>query len=278
MITILLALALQDDPAQPAKIVEKCWAAVRPSLEKLGVKDLDAAQKAYVKSAASLEKSLAELPQEKRALIFNLPDTIAALEEQKLRPPSISGLLPRVEPAALKEGEGAALLAKCVGTWKNEWKAARTTTTWKAAADGTVEEEVVRTDKTTTNAIKIDFRHELRVGVTRGTTRQDHIFLPVDGGFYLSSNLLYGVHKVTDRKHFTLQSEWEWLVCEDGRATLIADSGARAKSDAVWTKEGESEVLSLKWRFAGRKFDGTRKYVLVGEYLVHSGAQLYKKQ
>jgi hypothetical protein len=278
MITLALALLLQEEAAQATKIVEKCWTAVRPSLEKLGVKDLDAAQKAYVKSAAALEKSLANLPKETRDAIEAAADPLAALEEHKQRPPSIERLLPRTEPVPLKEGEGAALLARFAGTWKNEWKAARITTTWKIAADGSVEEEVVRTSKTDSSSIKVALTHELRAKVTRGTTNQDHTFLPAEGGFYLSSNLLYAMHKVTDRKRFTFQSEWDWLVCEDGAVIAIADSGSTAKVDSTWGKDGDNEVLSLKWRQPGKKYDSTRKYVVVGDYLVHSGAQFFKKQ
>lgn len=182
--------------------------------------------------------------------------------------------MPGVERPRLKEGEADAILKKLAGTWKNEWKAAGTTTTWKITENGAAEETVERKDEKETTALKLDFAHVDRMGVTRGTTRQDYTFLLSGDVFYASSNLLSDIHRIPDLKRFTIPSEWDWLVVEDGVFTVIGDSGVSARAEM---KSAGGEI-SFKWRYPGKNWDGTRKYAVVGDRLVHSGAQAFRKQ
>lgn len=272
---VALLLVLAQDP-----VTVKCWEAARSSLEKLGVKDLEAAKASYLKSAANFEKGLAALPKEVRDRIEAAKDPFEAIEienatlKQKLWPPSIRDLVPKAVRPKLGEGEGAATLKKIVGAWTNDWPSAGMTTNWTIAEDGSVAEEVVRKSGTKTEAIKIDFAHEMRMGVKRGTTRQDYVFFLARDVFYASSNLLYDVHRVPDRKNFTIPCSWDWLVVKDGAYTAIGDSGVTAPVTAV-TSDKE---ISLKWRYAGKKYDTTCKYLIVGEYLVHSSAQEFRRK
>lgn len=272
MITLALLFAIQDDAAQAGRIVEKCWLAARGSLERLGVADLDKVRESYLKSAKEFEKRCAALPAEKRDALEKLENPLAGLDaaneglegSKKLWAPSIGSYV-RKERDPLPAGADSRFLAKLAGRWTNEWKAARESRTWTIAPNGEVEEEFVRGETRKTERIKLSFKKEGRIGVLRGTTNQEHVFLFDGDTFYLGSNLLYDVHPVPDPANFRISSEWEFVVVDDRGCLVVADSGLSVAGAVTL----DDRTLTLKFQFPNKKHGVTRTYHRIAGHLVH---------
>lgn len=274
-------LSLQDDEAkaQADRILEKMWTCVRPALERLNVPNLDKVKTSYAGSAAEFLKRLAALPKEKREALESSENPVAGIEilkvneglesDSQLWPPYIRDYVTAFAPLKLKEGAGEELLNRLQGSWKSEWKAARSTTTWNVGADGSVECEHHRSDKAEKETLKISFSHEYRMTVLRGSTRQDHTFFLHGDTFYLSGNLLYDVHPLPDRSAFAFKSEREYVLVENGSCTVIGETGLSTKGELTFSKKGDDELCTLKFQLPGSKWPGNRTYFVVGNHLVH---------
>ncbi len=192
-----------------------------------------------------------------------------AKSSDKLRLPSFRKSRGNIED--LPEAEQAKLLASVVGTWKNEFKSIKQTTTWKIAKSGEVQVTTEKDGKKEEKSIKLTFDRPGQVRVANTpTSSQWYSYLPVNKKTaFFCNNLAYGAHPVADEKDFVLKTTSEFVISKGDTCKVLTDSGYFVDATCAWEKKSKKEKsFKVSFQVPGRKRASELSYDLIAGHLV----------
>lgn len=284
----------QDEVSADAKALgSKMWEETKSSLLLLGVADSDSFKDKYIKSLDRVLKRVDALPQEKKNAILKADKPLQAIFKlninkdlkgsQRIFPPSIESYTKLFDHPNLSTEEAANLIKSITGTWNNEWKSAKETRNWVVDANGKVVANGTRRGKAEEQTeLTLNFRQKNRVSVKKGSSSQTYVFFQHGGKFYVSSNILYDAFPFSDRNKFVAKNKRDFVVYDNGKCSVITESGALAPAQCAYEKDEGADVFKVSYKFDGEvnhldkpKSNEFKFYVLgdhmASEALVESG-------
>jgi len=254
----------QDEVSADAKALGvKMWEEAKASLVFLGVADPDSFKDKYIKSLDRVLKRVDALPQEKKDALLKADKPLVAIFKlninkdlkgsQRIFPPKIESYAKLFDHPNLSPEEAAKLIKSITGTWNNEWKSAKETRKWVIDATGKVVSNGTRRGKPEEQKdLLLNFKQKNRVSVKKGSSGQTYVFFQHGGKFYISSNLMYDVFPFSDRNKFVAKNERDFVVYDNGKCSVVTESGALVSAQCAYEKVEGADVFKVSYKFDGQ--------------------------
>lgn len=278
----------RPEPDKSAEALAECkklyadhYAKFVPMLAKLGIEaTADEVVTAYGADKPDALKNCVELTPEQRACAMKQPNPLFSRRECKfdksltLYVPSEWSKKIDGEAKPLEEKEAKALQAWLAGKWVHEnpqWKRKEELVIDKAGKstgerfkdgqpDGKKEE------------YEFSFQNELQIHRKWGTTTQTFTFFKIGPkAFAMSSNMIYNVVPLEDKKAFTLKTgSSEVALVKDGQCEVIDLSSAGAyPATCTWGKDEKEKRETFKVSYKPDQYERHSTYFHVNKHLVH---------
>jgi hypothetical protein len=274
--------------AQCQAILDKGWEAIQPVVAKLQIEDPAALKPRYVKSARNFLQRCQALPEDMRSCLEKADhpyQAIATCEinkdkqvSERLFPPSLRSYIKLLQHELLKPKAAKKQLAQMKGKWVNDWKSAKTTTTWLIDKSGKVKEtSKVRDGEPKEREFSISFEREglMRVEWSKQSAQPFMFYKPSGKVFYATGNLVYGAYPMKNRNSFVVQNSSEYIFFEKGKCKVVSNNGLEVDGECGFAKQKKQKVFKVKYQFPGRMLMNgkpridQRTYFVDGKTLLH---------